>query len=492
MRTKNIKIVWIFFLVLIICSCEDFLNQKPSDSTLSNEAITTLDDAQVALNGVYRKMTDFGYYGRQFLLYADFKGGDLTPPSLGRGNDGLFTFTHDFNLGAYGELWDDIYNTILQTNNLLAAIDAGNVKVVSESDKIKLNNIKGEALTVRALAHFDLVRLYGYPYLKDNGASLGVAIVTEVLSAQTKLVRSTVDQTYQQIIGDLNLAINNLLKEKKTLGINQYAAKALLSRVYLYQGEYDKAYDLAMEVINSNQYQLYTNANWTASWNTDYGSESIFELPVVSGENDLKSNSPTHLLRPSYYQNGSVAVVASKIFYNLLSEDKNDVRWGIMGNETITDIAGLVIGRSGWVKKYEKSGGTANNLKIIRLSEMYLIASECAVKKQNPDKKQAAILLNNIRKRSPDLPVAQATDTNLLEEIMNESRKEFICEGQTYFNYLRQGLTVNFDKTLYPITAEGRGLQVDWNYYKCVLPISQDELLANPKIQQNLKYGVPR
>lgn len=495
MKTKNIlTYLLIGALFLFTCACEGFLDQKPTNSTLSSEAITCAEDAQVAMNGVLRTMTAYGYYGRQFLLYADFKGGDLTPPSLGRGNDALFTFTHNFNLNAYGEIWDSMFYTLLQANNIISSIKEGSATYTTEEEKETLDDICGQALAVRALVHFDLARVYGYPYLKDNGASLGAPIVTRVLDAQDKLVRSSVAETYERAIADLKEALGLLNDENKTLGISVYAAKALLSRIYLYCGEWDNAFKLAEEVISSQKFTLYDNANWASSWNADFGTESIFELPVTAGENDLEGSSPTHLLRPYYFQNGASAAVASKQFFAIMEEDMEDIRWQIMDIEATSEVAGLVIGRKGWIKKYEKNSGTANNIKIVRLSEVYLIAAEAALKKGTQDKEKAVGYLNMIRKRSPSLqPATTDMDTGAIEDmIFRERRKELICEGHTYFDFLRCGKTVTFDETLYPITSEGRQLTVDWNFAKCVLPIPQAELLANPDIQQNPSYDRPR
>lgn len=163
-----------------------------------------------------------------------------------------------------------------------------------------------------------------------------------------------------------------------------------------------------------------------------------------------------------------------------------------MGNETTNEgHAWLVKGRLGWVRKYEKNNQTANNLKIIRLSEMYLIAAEAALKKSAADKNTAANYLNAIRKRSLSLAPAQANDSQLEDLILKERRKEFLCEGHTYFDYMRLGRTVRYDQTLFPIGPEGRSLAIDWNYYKCVMPIPIYELLANPNIVQNKDYDIP-
>lgn len=147
--------------------------------------------------------------------------------------------------------------------------------------------------------------------------------------------------------------------------------------------------------------------------------------------------------------------------------------------------------------KKEGDGKTplsACNIKILRLSEAYLIGVEAAIKKPEKDLVNGVAWLNTIRARNPALTALSTSEpeSTLLEEVALERRKEFLGEGQTYFDILRNGGTVHYDGPVFfgepTVPLNGRSLTVDWNYYKCVLPISIDELNANSEMQQNPKY----
>jgi len=484
-------------------SCDDFFDRKPTDSVLATESVTTVAEAQVALNGVYRRMTQSAYYGRQFLFYADMKGGDFYVPSSGRSDDALFSFNHEHDRNSYSGYWNGIYSIIMLSNSLLANIERGNVTTLTAADQTNLENIKGQALCVRALAHFDLVRLYGTPYLKSQGSEDGVPVVKRVLDAKDQLQRNSVAEVYAAVIQDFTEAIPLLKTARLNGGFNQYAAKALLARVNLYKGDWDQAYTLAKDVIDNGGYSLYTPANWAASWKSQFGSESIFELYVVNTEADLGNSSPRSFLTPMYVNTSYLAgAVCSDLYLNRLNEDATDVRQALLdideyGNP-IRNPERSIPGRKGWLRKYDGDGkatGTAVNIKVVRLSEVYMIAAEAAVKKSSPDKANAVSWLNEVRKRAPLLAPALAAESTdaLMDKIMNERAKELIAEGHRYFDLMRQGLKVAFDPPKFSeptIPANGRPAEpFDWNFYKCILPIGVDEINTNPDIRQNPGYS---
>ncbi|MBE0668748.1 MAG: RagB/SusD family nutrient uptake outer membrane protein, partial [Bacteroidales bacterium] len=139
----------------------------------------------------------------------------------------------------------------------------------------------------------------------------------------------------------------------------------------------------------------------------------------------------------------------------------------------------------------DKGSASAVNVKVIRLSEIYLIAAEAALNLPTPDKAKAVLYLNEIRKRSPNLaPADEATVT--LDMIMNEKSKEFFAEGYRFFDMIRLNRSIEFnDEFIYPaVLISHRDKIIDRTFYKVVLPISQAELDANPAIkpQQNTGY----
>ena len=121
---NKIKSVILITLFLGLYSCgDDFLDVTPSNSGDASTSIQTLADAKVMLTGIMSTMTSSNYYGRNFIIYADAKGGDLTTMSMGRGLDGLYSFNHSPTSGSNSGFWNSIYGSILQANNLIVNIE---------------------------------------------------------------------------------------------------------------------------------------------------------------------------------------------------------------------------------------------------------------------------------------------------------------------------------------------------------------------------------
>ncbi|HEV2832334.1 MAG TPA: hypothetical protein VGW31_10185, partial [Hanamia sp.] len=119
---KKIKIFLAGFLIIGLAACnKDFLDVPPTNSGDSKTSIQTAADAKVIINGLMSKMTSSDYYGRNFIMYGDVKGGDLTIFSQGRGLDALYTFNHSVSSNSYSGFWNQIYHCILQVNNLLSS-----------------------------------------------------------------------------------------------------------------------------------------------------------------------------------------------------------------------------------------------------------------------------------------------------------------------------------------------------------------------------------
>ena len=137
-----------------------------------------------------------------------------------------------------------------------------------------------------------------------------------------------------------------------------------------------------------------------------------------------------------------------------------------------------------------KATNTAVNIKIIRLSEIYLIAAEAALHstKQEAGADAAAGYLNEIRRRSPGLaPATAATITD--DMILDERSKELFGEGQRFFDMMRMGRTIEFNDDFQDIPVSHRGKTIDRTFEKIVLPISQDEINANPALENKQSPG---
>lgn len=492
---KNINIIIAIICIAFFTSCKSFLDVKPTNSSSSDISINTAQDAEVAINGLMRQMTNYNYYGRNFVIYGDAKGGDFTIYSQGRGLDGLYAFNHSAASGSYSGFWDHLYFCILQCNSILE-----NIERIEENSEEDFSRYKGQALTARALIYFDLVRLYGQPYNMNKDA-YGVPNVTKVLATNAQPTRAKVSENYAQIIKDLEDS-KDLLSTNKAEGyINYYANRALLAKVYLYMENYDEALKMAEEVMKGD-YKLYDPEKWVSSWGSEFGSESIFELAIYVNEGDLGTGSLAwYHMCYGRMTSAQGYFLASKYFLDRLGEDPDDVRWGIMGNDEYW--YDYDIERKGACYKYagnvgvwgekdlkgDKNSPSAVNIKVIRLSEIYLIAAEAALNATTPDKQKAADYLNEIRKRAPNLaPATVATVSN--DMILNERSKELYGEGHRFFDMIRMNKTIEFNDDFQDMAIKHRDKTIDRTFFKCILPISQDEMNVNPPIaaQQNPGY----
>ena len=488
--SKNTLIAAMLLTMTALTSCSDFLNREPTNSSDAEDAIATARDAEVAINGIMNKMSASTYYGRNMLLYADAKGGDLTIYANGRGNDNLYTFNHTPTSGTYSGFWSQIYDCVMQANNLIDNIDR-----LQAEGNTTLNYYKGEALSLRALFYFDLVRLYGLPY-NYNKSSYGVPLVLNTLDASAQPERATVEKTYQQIVSDLTEG-QKLMADDKSLHhgyLDYYGNLALQARVKLYMNDYDGALKAAKEIIGSDKYKLYEPEEWCASWSRQYGSESIFEIGIDT-QTDLETSSLGFYYMCYGQKKGAMGwFLASDYFLNRLGADATDVRWGVMDNDeywvdTNTERKGACYKYMGGTNLDGdgKETATAVNIKVIRLSEIYLIAAEAAL--HTGDSDAAATWLNKIRRRAPQL--APATKDDVCDDmIMDERSKELFGEGQRFFDMMRTGRTVEYNDDFADVPVTHRTKTVDRTFGGIVLPIPQDEINANSAIagQQNEYY----
>lgn len=501
---KNIFIAsCILATTSLISSCSNFLDVKPTHAADVNSSITTASDAQVIIRGLMSKLTSSNYYGRNFLLYGDVKGGDFTINSQGRGFDYLYVFNHSAETNNYSGIWTQGYHCVAQINNLLEQIEL----IKANGSTENFDQYIGQALTARALIYFDLVRLYGEPY-NENKTALGVPITLELLNYDATPGRATVEDVYKQILQDLKNAetLINKPTNASTLTttngyLNYYANKAIQARVYLYMEDFDNALSAAETVIGFSQYKLYDNDTWVSSWSKQFGSESIFELAIYPSEGDLGNSSLGAYYRRRGHPNNTIAAgyfLASTSFLNKLNEDPNDIRIGIM---TTDEVSTNLTPRLGSLYKYSgsinldangdgKGNTTAINIKAIRLSEIYLIAAEAALRSASPNLSKSADYLQQIRKRSENL--APATSSNItLDMIIDERSKELIGEGHRFFDMMRWNKSITYNDELGAVSTIHRQKTIDRTFFKTILPIPVSEMNANPTLmtQQNPGYN---
>lgn len=492
-------------LAASLSSCvNDWLDVAPSDGTDADAALTSSSDLAAARTGMYKALKGnsslVDYYGQQFFVYGDVHAGDdYQYNNLGGSNRA--SFYYDMNYQTASEFtsssnvaWKSPYIVIGRANRIIAAAEGGALSDAAEA-KATIDQYAAEAKVLRALAHFDLVRIYGKPYTEDQGASLGVPLVTEVLESNAKPARSTVAEVYTQVVKDLTEAIssNALATETEPGYVSVWGAKAILSRVYLNMGDYANALSVAEDIIKNSGAALWTRDQYFKAWDasTPNESEFLFRLNVAGSTDSNDLNGIGNLQQRDGYKE----MVATKKFVDMLTSDPEDVRNEMFLPATAAKEVATYGTNKVYLNKLRGQGGNLRNVTIvpiIRLSEVYLTAAECAFR--NNDKTKAVEYLNDLVKNRTTTVASLATVDNItLERILIERRKELIGEGQRYFDALRNNETITrytseADKGWHK-TLSKDAQSFDRDYFKAIAAIPQAEINANPNIKQNTGYG---
>lgn len=491
-------------LAASLSSCvNDWLDVAPSDGTDAGAALTSSSDLDAARTGMYKALKGnsslVDYYGQQFFVYGDVHAGDDYQYNY-IGGSNRANFYYDMNYQTASEFntstvsWQSPYVVIGRANRIIAAAEGGKLSDAVEA-KAKIEQYAAESKVLRALAHFDLVRIYGKPYTEDQGASLGVPLVIGVLESNAKPARSTVAEVYAQVVKDLTEAIssNALATETKPGYVSVLGAKAILSRVYLNMGDYANALSVAEDIIKYPGAVLWTRDQYLKAWDasTPNESEFLFRLNVAGSDDNNDLNGIGNLQQLDGYKE----MVATKKFVDMLTSDPKDVRNEMFLPATASKEVEKYGTNRVFLNKLRGQGGDLRNVTIvpiIRLSEVYLTAAECAFR--NNDKTKAVEYLNELVKNRTTTEASLATVDNItLERILIERRKELIGEGQRYFDALRNNETITrytseadkgWHKTL---SKEAQSFNRD--YFKAIAAIPQAEINANPNIKQNTGYG---
>lgn len=495
-------------LAASLSSCvNDWLDVAPSDGTDADAALTSSSDLAAARTGMYAALKGnsnlVDYYGQQFFVYGDVHAGDdYQYNNIGGSNRASFYYDMTYqtasefssSTSSSNVAWKSPYIVIGRANRIIAAAEGGALSDAAEA-KATIDQYAAEAKVLRALAHFDLVRIYGKPYTEDQGASLGVPLVTGVLESNAKPARSTVAEVYTQVVKDLTEAIssNALATETEPGYVSVWGAKAILSRVYLNMGDYANALSVAEDIIKNSGAALWTRDQYFKAWDasTPNESEFLFRLNVAGSTDNNDLNGIGNLQQRDGYKE----MVATKKFVDMLTSDPKDVRNDMFLPATAAKEVATYGTNKVFLNKLRGQGGNLRNVTIvpiIRLSEVYLTAAECAFRKN--DKTKAVEYLNDLVKNRTTTEASLATVDNItLERILIERRKELIGEGQRYFDALRNNETITrytseadkgWHKTL---SKEAQSFNRD--YFKAIAAIPQAEINANPNIKQNTGYG---
>ena len=483
--------------VFTFSSCEDFLVKDPIMDQSTELTLSDFNGLNKAVAGAYAPLVTTSWYGADFVLNSELRSGNAMNPINSSFTSGRMTtpYKMTYEPSSTEAIWSYAYYVISAANNVLNALEGKEESFVSGSvSKDDINNIKAEALALRAFSHFDLLRTHARTDGK-TAQELGVPVITTPQLPTDMPARATVAETYAQIISDLTTAEGLMADNYVRSGVSDSKAvftknviRALLSRVYLYNKEYQKAADYATLVINSGKYSLWTAEEYPSVWGKDVagnGGEVIFEVyGKQANEYDGYWEGPSHMTNPIGYADCAATADLVALF------DKGDVRGttGIRGTDDgkvlfCTDKDEASGGQMWTMKYYGKGEGNAtstpdvSNTIVIRLSEMYLNRAEAIANGASVSGTTALQDINAIRSNRG----ASTLGAVGIDLILKERRMELNFEGHYWFDLARTGGSIKYSDAVLT-----RDVPSDSKYWALPIPKSQMDIDAN--LVQNPGY----
>ncbi|MFZ4860847.1 RagB/SusD family nutrient uptake outer membrane protein [Sphingobacterium sp. Mn56C] len=440
-------------LLFAFTSCEKWISIRPTDRLSEDVLFENKEGYLKALNGVYVELANP-------LLYGQFMSTSVVDVLaqyyfLNSSTQTFYDYTV-FNYSAssvktgFDSAWKKSYALIANTNILLEK--CGNAPSARLPERY-YNLIKGETLALRAMLHFDLLRLFGPIYNNEGKSKIAIPYATQPKPVIYPLL--TAEEVLNRIIDDLTAAQELLLRVDPILTegvkntadplgdntfnyrqyrLNYFAATALLARAYLWKGDHAQALQYAKEIIQKGQqptrpiFPMVTFSAATDSQKPDrlFFTEVLFgvyTLNRVKMYDNLFSPTQSPFSRLSFNASN-----ADRTRVEAWYEDKNDYRYRVWENSNV-DNAFILTNQK--YKDYQDAPGQYM-IPLIRMSEAYLIAAECA-----EPLAEATAYLNAVRTSRNIFSVFPADRDALKNAITNEYQKEFLGEGQMFFYYKR-------------------------------------------------------
>lgn len=428
MRINYKNILFALASSLTLWSCGDKLNIEPEQSIREEIALSTDENVKKALYGAYNELSGEYFYGGVVQLLSEM----LTSTTEIRW-EGTFNQPREVynkNMLATNSfitnLWLQGYDAINIANNVLSALE-----VVNEADR---EVVEGQALFVRGIAHFELVRLFAKPYSSGNNSSNpGIPLkltATREINEESYLPRVTVEDAYTQIIADLTAAEAKLENSSEVAYGQKTAAAAILSRVYLQMENYTAAREAANRAINYNAFivenvyaKTFNKGKINVADPDVTTTDGIFQMPV-SAQDGANVMHTYWSITAFGARAGDVVVLPAHL---ALYDQSQDASGAYLDHRLALFYRGEgnAIGSGDW--RSGKWKFLNCNLSIVRLSEMYLTRAECNFRLGTSQGATALADINYIRGRHTALPALTTVDLN---RILLERKLELAHEGQ--------------------------------------------------------------
>ena len=479
-------------LVLAFSSCQ--LEETIYSSIYTEAFYKTASDAEKGLIAAYDPLADMSA-GPALTLVSDFSA-DQSYPRAVVGRNTLTLFTYDPNYttqrsaGRTNEspqqLWASSYDGIEKANWIIEKVPGATM------DATRKAQITGEAYFLRAFYQWTLTKNFG---------DVPVKTTPSYTEAEALVGKSTADEVYAQVYSDLEAALASGLPSYPNVEKgrpSREAVNALYAKAALYHEDWPLASQKAQEVINAGKHQLMENLKdlYAADKEDVARIENIwaFEAESFSPGRTHQLMSllgPAGSAAPAYGKTTFGSMFAFPSFYN--SFDPKDKRRELMDTNYV-NTTGKIVPQQGitpitpqgiLIKKYQEpssvGANTSRNIPILRLADMYLIAAE-AEARQNGPTPAAYGYVNAVRKRAGlgELPAGLSKDA-FLDAVLQERSWEFFAEGDRWYDLTRTGKFLTEVPKAVNNVYPSRAPQARNRYF----PIPQDEINANPKLEQN-------
>ncbi|MFV0505746.1 MAG: RagB/SusD family nutrient uptake outer membrane protein [Bacteroidales bacterium] len=479
MRTIKISYTQLLLIFgLALSSCNNFLDVKPEDKFLGNQVYNTEVGIYNVLNGIYIDMAERSLYGEYLSsvtmdVLAQYYTSD-------RNNDWYKYQTYAWDdegvKSTFAGIWNTAYNKILGINAFIGSLEKSDILAQDKKDLLT-----GEAIGLRALLHFDLLRIFGPIYATDSTvASIPYTTLTDLSVTPLLPANSVVDKILADLSTAETLLQNDTVRTAGKVGelvgelddffrarqyrMNYFAVKALEARVHLYRDNKAKAAKAAKAVINeASSFFPWTNRDDIFTDPTMKAADHVFSTEVLFGMDCYKLYNVYRARFKYTLRNEKILLPFSGRLEETFENNTNDYRF-----EPCWRLAPVGAHGRTFVKfeDFTENGidapSFANYIPIIRLSEMYLIAAEC-----ESNETLALSYLNTLRynRGLNDL----APGTNITAELDKEYKREFWGEGQLFFYYKRN------NKSKIPNGARPSG-NINMSSTTYVVPIPDAEM----------------
>ncbi|MBW8361624.1 MAG: RagB/SusD family nutrient uptake outer membrane protein [Kaistella sp.] len=468
---NKIKLLVLFSASLFLTNCTDLVNDNlDPDGVIEENVFKTVENAEKVVLGAYSGIPTSANIYAQALLTDELKYG---AQNNGQGKE-VHSWTFTSGQGEFAGVWYGAYGSISNANKFLLNFDK--ISAVNPAEISLKNQLKGEALALRAFNHFLLVRSYSPKY---NPGALGVPyVVTDDIFAQPS--RPTMQETYAAIMADADAAYPLLpaTTPDNKFRFNKGALRAMQAYVALEMNNFDAAITYADEALAFNSTLASTLGTVQATWTDANRDELYFYQANLPGS---ASAAPGALFTTTALASGGLIYwhPSVTLYSKFAAGDFRRTRY-FSGNPTT--LSSFI------VNKYPGTSGNfgINNVKIFRVADMYLVKAEAYARKATPDLVASYTSYLAVRTaRNAGASTGFTSQTDAVDRILEERWKEFAWEGSRLFDLKRNGKLV---------TRQGGDIYIlnpvptltDLNRY--TYPIPTAETQANPNIQQNPGY----